>query len=306
MPRPQRHNTAMNTVTPDRRIFDEHLLRRRMAHALSQPGYPDFLFQLASDEIADRLASVKRDFERTVVLCDQPAFIAPVLTRSGQHRHLIHAAPAPGAAVCADYDALPFRAESIDCIVSLLNLHAINDLPGALIQYRRALRPDGLFIACLLGADSLRELRQAWLAAEADTTGGASPRVAPFTDTRELGGLLQRAGFALPVVDRDCLTLTYPSALAAMREIKQMGWSNALSARSRTPVTHRLLARAAAAYEAACAADDGRVPLTLNLAYLAGWAPHESQQKPLKPGSARVRLADALSVREHTLKARRD
>ena len=178
-------------------------------------------------------------------------------------------------------------------------LNHANDLPGALLQIRHALRPDGLFIGALLGGDSLSELRQAFLAAETELTGGVSPRVAPFADIRDLGTLLQRAGFALPVVDTDRLTVRYDTALDLMRELKAMALTSALAARSRTPVSRKLLLRAAQIYHDTHAHEDGRVPATFHIVYLTGWAPHESQQKPLEPGSAKQRLADALGTREH-------
>ena len=186
--------------------------------------------------------------------------------------------------------------------MSALALQLVNDLPGALVQIRRALKPDGLLLAALLGGDTLKELRQAWLVAEAEVMGGVSPRVAPFADVRDLGALLQRAGFALPVVDSETVTVTYPSPLALMREIKAMGASNMLTSRRRVPVTRRLLARASEAYLERFALPGGRVPATFEILTLTAWAPDESQPKPLRPGSARTRLADALGVPERKLR----
>ena len=182
-------------------------------------------------------------------------------------------------------------------MVSGLSLQLVNDLPGALIQINRALKPDGLLLAALLAGETLKELREAWLLAEDEMLGGASPRVAPFTDVRELGRLLQRAGFALPVADSDLVRVTYASPLALMREIKAMGASNMLTERRRIPVTRGLLFRAAEIYQRKFGQPDGRIPATFEIITLTGWVPHESQQKPLSPGSAQVRLADVLKPR---------
>ena len=209
---------------------------------------------------------------------------------------------APGLRVVADEEALPFADGSLDLAVSGLSLQLVNDLPGALLQIRRALRPDGLLLASLLGGATLKELREAWIAAEAEISGGASPRIAPFADVRDMGTLLQRAGFALPVVDSETLTVTYANPLALMQEIKAMGASNMLCARRRTPVTRGLMLRAAEIYAERFAADDGRVPATFEILTLTAWAPDDSQPKPLRPGSAQTRLADALGVNEKKLK----
>jgi hypothetical protein len=182
--------------------------------------------------------------------------------------------------------------------VSLLALQSVNDLPGSLLQIRRVLKPDGLFLGCLLGGSTLTELRQAFTQAEAEIEGGASPRVAPFADVRELGSLLQRAGFALPVADSELVRVRYADPFALMRDLRAMGFSNALRDRRRTPLRRTTLLRAARLYGDRFADPDGRIPATFELVWLSGWAPHESQQKPLQPGSARIRLADALGVKE--------
>jgi SAM-dependent methyltransferase len=204
--------------------------------------------------------------------------------------------------VVAEEDALPFADASLDLVVSGLSLQLVNDLPGALVQIRRALKPDGLLLASLLGGTTLKELREAWLAAEAEISGGASPRVVPFADVRDMGALLQRAGFALPVVDSETVIVTYANPLALMQEIKAMGASNMLIARRRTPVTRALLLRAAEIYAERFAGFEGRVPATFEILTLTAWAPDESQPKPLRPGSAQTRLADALGVSERKLK----
>jgi SAM-dependent methyltransferase len=202
------------------------------------------------------------------------------------------------ADVVVDEEALPFASGSLDLVVSALALQFINDLPGTLVQIRRALRPDGLFMAALIGGDSLAELREAFAQAESEIEGGASPRVAPFADVRELGGLLQRAGFALPVVDSDRLTVRYKTVLDLMRDLRRMGATNVLAERRRTSLKRTTLFRLAEIYAERFADVDGRLRATFEIAWLSGWAPHESQQKPLKPGSASQRLADALGTRE--------
>ena len=204
----------------------------------------------------------------------------------------------------ADDEHLPFGEASLDLAVSGLSLQLVNDVPGALVQLRRALKPDGLLLAALLGGETLKELREAWLIAEEEISGGASPRVAPFGDVRELGALLQRAGFALPVADSDVVRVTYASPLALMHELRAMAASNMLVERRRVPVTRRLLMRAAEVYAERFALPDGRIPATFEIITLTAWVPHESQQKPLAPGSAKLRLADALGVRERPLDER--
>ncbi len=198
----------------------------------------------------------------------------------------------------ADEELLPFRDGAVDLIVSGMVLHLVNDVPGTLVQIRRALKPDGLLLAAVLGGRTLFELREAFLLAEAEVEGGAGPKVAPFADTREYGGLLQRAGFALPVTDSDTVTVTYASPLALMREIKAMGASNMLVGRRRQPLRRATLARACAIYSERFGQPNGRVTATFEIITLTGWVPHESQQKPLRPGSAKLRLADALGAVE--------
>jgi SAM-dependent methyltransferase len=209
-------------------------------------------------------------------------------------------APRTALAVAADEEALPFRDGSLDLVLSALALHFVNDLPGTLVQIRRALRPDGLFVAALLGGDTLTELRQAFAAAEAEMEDGISPRVLPFADLRDLGGLLQRAGFALPVTDIDRLTVRYASPLALMQDLRRMGATNPLVDRRRRPLRRATLRRMLEIYAARFADPDQRIRATFEIVFLSGWAPHESQQQPLNPGSARARLADALGTQERS------
>lgn len=278
-------------------VFDRTLYRRRLSAALAA-GYPDFLLARCASDLDERLSAVLRRFERAADLGTPLPLVGPVLqARAGDLLRMAEA-PEPGAALVGDLETLPFAPESLDLAASLLALHAVNDLPGALIQIKRALRPDGLFIACLLGGQSLTELRQSLLAAEVELTGGASPRVAPFADLRDLGGLLQRAGFALPVIDSESVTVRYGDMFGLLRDLRAMGWANALAERSRKPLRRSVLLRAAELYAERFSDPDGRLRATFEIVWLSGWAPHESQQKPLRPGSAKARLADALGVPE--------
>jgi SAM-dependent methyltransferase len=283
-------------------IFDRSLLRARQQRARAL-GAETFLIDQVAAELGERLSVVLRTFERAVDLGTPTDAVRRVLAESGKIATVISAAPAAeprdgSLHVAADEEALPFADGSLDLIVSALALQFVNDLPGALIQIRRALKPDGLFLAALIGGDSLAELREAFAQAESEIEGGVSPRVAPFADLRELGALLQRAGFALPVVDSDRLTVRYPSVFALMRDLRRMGATNILTERRRTPLKRATLRRLAEIYAERFADPDGRVRATFEIAWLSGWVPHESQQKPLKPGSAARRLADALGTKE--------
>lgn len=284
-------------------LFDRSLLRRRRRRALADPAFPDFLHRLAADEIAYRLAAVARGFERAAFVGPAAPAALALLRASGKfgRLHVLDEVEGDWTDAVGDAETLPFAAASLDAILMSLGLELANDLPGALIQARRALKPDGLLLAVLLGGDTLLELRQSWYAAETATRGGVTPRVVPFADLRDLGGLLQRAGFALPVADVDRHAVRYPDALALMRELKAMGLANPLAERSREPVTRSLLARAAADYAARWSDPDGRVRATFELVTLTAWAPADSQPRPLKPGGAEARLADALGARERKL-----
>lgn len=278
-------------------IFDRGLLRRRLARA-SARGAPDFLLARAADDLADRLAGIRRPFPRSLDLCTPTAHFAEIVAASGRPAPLRAGRfLAPGVDLVAEEEALPFAAGSLDLIVSGFALQWVDDLPGALAQARRMLAPDGLFLACFPGGSTLIELRAAFAEAEDEICGGASPRVSPFVDLRDLGGLLQRAGFALPVTDVDSFTLRYDSMLSLCAELRAMGAANVLTQRARKPLRRAVLSRAAEIYGERFADADGRVRATMELVWLSGWAPHESQQKPLAPGSAQMRLADALRPR---------
>jgi len=290
-------------------IFDRDvLLRRRERHADDAPQY-DFLLARVGEDFAERLSLIKRRFPLAANIGAHHGLLSRRLAGAGGIERIVSVERSPrllrqcpGWRVVADEEALPFADASLDLVVSGLSLHLVNDLPGALVQMRRALRPDGLLLAALLGGTTLTELRQSWLAAEAEITGGASPRVSPFADVRDLGALLQRAGFALPVVDSEIVTVNYASPLALMHEIRAMGASNILIARRRSPVTRGLLMRAAEIYAERFGIAGGRVPATFEILTLTAWAPDESQQKPLRPGSAKARLAEALGVPERKLR----
>ena len=284
-------------------IFDRALLRfrRRRAAAL---GPATFLLDRTADDLADRLAAVLRRFDLALDLGTPGEAVRMALARLGSVGTTLKSdtvAPGPARAdklVLADEEALPFGAGVLDLVVSALVLQFVNDLPGTLVQIRRALKPDGLFLAALTGGETLTELRQSFAAAEAEIEGGASPHVAPFADLRELGALLQRAGFALPVTDIDRLTVRYDSVFALMHDLRRMGATNALEARRRTPLKRAALMRMAEIYAERFSDSDGRVRATFEIVWLSGWAPHPDQQQPLKPGSAQRRLADALGTDE--------
>jgi SAM-dependent methyltransferase len=287
-------------------IFDRHLVRERRDRIASRGAASgtDFLLARVADDFVERLGIVRREFPLAISFGAYNGVLTRRLRAVPTIGDIIDVEPSleclaqsAGLKVAAEDDALPFAAQSLDLAVSGLSLHLVNDLPGALVQINRALKPDGLLLAALLGGETLKELREAWLLAEADLFGGASPRVAPFADVRELGGLLQRAGFALPVADSDSVRVTYSSPLALMQELKAMGASNMLTERSRIPVSRRLLFRASEIYQERFGLPDGRVPATFEIVTLTGWVPHESQQKPLAPGSAQVRLSDVLKPR---------
>ncbi|MCP1539576.1 methyltransferase domain-containing protein [Methylorubrum extorquens] len=295
----------MNESAP---LFDPALVRRRIARA-RRSGYAGFLLERVAEDLEDRLAAVTRSFPLGLDLGTPLPLVSERLLQSGRVERMIRLAPVsePNGSVVGDPEVLPFGGHAgFDLAVSALALQHVNDLPGALLQVRRALKPDGLFLAGLLGGATLTELRQAFLQAESETEGGASPRVAPFAELRDLGGLLQRAGFALPVVDADIITVRYGDPFSLMRDLRAMGLTNALHDRRRAPLRRATLMRAAAIYAERFSDPDGRLRATFEILWLSGWAPHESQQKPLRPGSAKARLADALGAAEHRFPIREE
>jgi SAM-dependent methyltransferase len=289
---------------PVQPLFDRALLaqRRRRARAL---GPATFLIDRVAEDMSERLSTVRRTFEVAVDLGTPSNAVRRAILDAGVIGRIVAAVPETASprddrapVIVADEERVPFRDGSLDLVVSGLALQFVNDLPGALVQIRRTLKPDGLFLAALAGGDTLTELRQAFAAAEAEVEGGASPRVAPFADVRTMGALLQRAGFALPVTDVDHVGVRYESPLALMHDLRRMGATNMLSERRRSALRRKTLARLLQIYSDRFADPDGRVRASFDIIWLSGWAPHESQQQPLQPGSARMRLADALGTRE--------
>ncbi|UWU96190.1 class I SAM-dependent methyltransferase [Bradyrhizobium sp. CB1015] len=275
---------AQHPQTPPA-LFDRGLLHARQRRAQAQ-GAVSFLLDRVAEDMSDRLAAVMREFHAPVDLWTPGKGLEALRTRLPSIEHI--ALDAAGA------EKLPFAPESLDLVVSALALQFVNDLPGVLAQVRRALKPDGLLLAAMIGGDSLTELRQAFAAAEAECEGGVSPRVAPFSDLRDIGALLQRAGFALPVTDVDRVVVRYGNAFALMQDLRRMGAANVLIERRRTPSRRATLLRMAEIYAERFADADGRIRATFDIVWLSGWAPHASQQQPLKPGSAKASLAEAV------------
>ena len=292
-------------MTTQSDIFDRALLQRRRTRAAPRAPEHDFLLRYVAEDFADRLAIIRRSFPIALNLGAHVGTLSRRLRQLDQIGLMIDSDPSAamlahcdGPRLCADEEFLPFGLATLDLVVSGLALQLVNDLPGALIQIRHALKPDGLFLATLLGSGSLVELREALLTAETELEGGAAPRLAPLADVRILGGLLQRAGLALPVADSDTVRATYPSPIALMHQLRAMGASNALAREYRKPLTRRVVAYASEIYADRHPAPDGGVFATFEFVTLTGWAPAPTQPKPLRPGSATTRLADALGVPE--------
>lgn len=284
--------------------FDREALRAHRRRAAAAHG-GNFLLDRIAEDLTERLSTVKRRFPLALDLGTPGDALARSLLAGGQIDRAVVCEPlaalrdpALAPRVGGDEELPPFRNESFDLVVSVLALQWINDLPGALVQIRRALKPDGLLLAAFAGGETLTELRQSFAAAEAEVEGGVSPRIAPFIEVRTMGSLLQRAGFALPVTDVDRLTVRYSDITALFRDLRAMGATNVLAERRRKPLRRATLARTAAIYAERFADADGRLRATFDLLWISAWAPHESQQQPLKPGSAKIRLADALGTKE--------
>ncbi|WP_417695370.1 methyltransferase domain-containing protein [Roseibium sp.] len=289
--------------------FDRSLLAQHRRRALATPvDGADFLAKEAAVDLEERLAALSREFELAVDLSGHGDHVARVLQASPKIGTVLRAdlfaplANFPAPDFVFDDACPPLKPATFNLAVSLLSLQFVNDLPGSLVQIRQALKPDGLFLGMLVGGDSLFELRDALMRAELELIEGASPRVMPFADVRDMGALMQRAGFALPVTDMDRITVRYANMFGLMRDLKAMGASSILKDRSRKPVSKGFFLRAAELYAEHHSDPDGRIRATFSLISLSGWAPHESQQKPLRPGSAKTRLADALSTQETPLK----
>ena len=288
-------------------LFDRKMLARQRDRAAARIVAHDFLLQRATDDIVERLRGIQRDFPVAVNLGAHHGVMSRALAALPSVGTVISVEESagllrqcPDPRVRADMEMLPFGGERLDLVVSALALQFANDLPGTLVQIRRALKPDGLFLAALFGGATLQELRAALMTAETEITGGAAPRVAPMADVRDFGGLLQRAGFNLPVSDTDIVQVSYATPFALMDELRGMGAANVLRERSSRPLRRDVLMRAAEIYAGHYGTEDGRVTATFEIITLTGWAPHESQQKPLRPGSAQARLADALGTEERS------
>lgn len=289
-------------------LFDRALHRARLDRAAPDYAAADFLKERAAGDVVMRLETILRRFPVAVDLGARNGHFFKALSESDARANidtLIEAdlsgrmlAGRQTLRVVADEERLPFGDATLDLVVSTLSLHWTNDLVGALIQIRRALRPDGLFVGAIFGGATLTELRQCLLAAESELTDGASMRVSPFADAIDAAGLLQRAGFALPVADVDRVKVRYAHPIKLLEDLRAMGETSVLLDRSRKPLSRKVLFRAMELYVERFAEADGKVPATFEIVSVTGWAPHDSQQKPLRPGSAKMRLADALGVKE--------
>jgi SAM-dependent methyltransferase len=297
----------MSAMTDAMRVFDRSLLRRRRERAHDGYGAFAFLEDEVAERLAERLEDIRRRFPLALEVGARLGALGRALRTSGKVDTLIQSDLAPvwaadraaeGPALALDEELLPIADGSLDAVFGALSLHWVNDLPGALSQMRRALKPDGLLLVALLGGETLVELRDAFTEAEVAVTGGLSPRVSPFADLRDAGGLLQRAGFALPVVDADTITVTYDTALHLMRDLRGMGETNLVLERHRAPMGRALLGEVARVYAERFAGPDGRIPARFQILYLTGWAPAANQPKPLRPGSATSRLATTLGGTE--------
>ncbi|MFN4088143.1 MAG: methyltransferase domain-containing protein [Alphaproteobacteria bacterium] len=282
-------------------VFDRIAVRRHRNRAAPDFGAHDFLLREVAARLGDRLDDVRRAFPTAVDLGCHTGQVAQALAGRAGIRVLLQTdlseamvRRSDGLRLVADEEALPFAPASLDLVVSCLGLHWVNDLPGTLVQVRHALRPDGLFLAAMLGGDTLFELRHALLQAEAETAGGVSPRVSPMADLRDAAGLLQRAGFALPVADLDTITVSYADPVRLMRDLRGMAQSNAVLSRRRSSTRRDTMMRAAALLLERFGDAEGRIPLTFQVIWLMAWSPAASQPRPRPRGSAAMRLADAL------------
>lgn len=266
-------------------IFDRAALTRHRARA-ADAGAALFLHEAVADETLDRLAEVNTAFTATSVVTPWPTVWESRL---------------PGAVLVPDEDVLALTPGAHDLVIHALALHWSNDPVGQLVQCRHALRPDGLMIATLFGGRTLHELRVCLVDAEARVTNGLSPRISPMGEIRDLGGLLSRAGLALPVADSHTIQASYDTPLHLMHDLRAMGETNALAARLRSATPRRVLTEAVRLYQERHSGPDGRVMATFEIVTLTAWAPAPDQPKPLRPGSAQTRLADALGASETRL-----
>lgn len=291
-------------------MFNRSRLRQRRNRAASGFAEYDFLKARVSSHLLERLADTPHEFSRALDLgCHTGTLASLIKAHKGVQEviacdlseQMVAAARANGhEAVQVDEEQLPFEIASFDLVASALSLHWVNDLPGALIQIRRALRPDGLFLGALFGAGTLNELRVSLMEAEAELTGGAAPRISPLPGLQDMAGLMQRAGFALPVVDIDRVTVRYSSVFKLLADLGGMGERAAFAADQGRGLSRRILMRMAEIYAERFSDGDGKIRASFDIVYLSGWAPAPDQPKPKRPGSATVRLADALGTKEHS------
>ncbi len=290
------------------RLFDVSCQRRNRDRAAPRYGEYRFLKEEAALRLADRVDLVRREFDLCLDFGTHDGTLSACLQPLGKTKTIIQTDPAEsfarlashqGPAAVTDYDVLPFAAASFDAVFSCLTMHWVDDLPGLLSQMRAVLKPDGMLLVSLLGGNSLHELRSVLAAAESEILAGFSPRTAPMADIRDIGGLLGRAGLALPVADADRLTITYPNMFRLMADLRGMGEQNALLERVRRPTARQVFLRAAEIYHQQFGNPDGSIPASFEIITLTGWAPHASQQQPLRPGSAAFRLADTIGSTEH-------
>ena len=297
------------TSSPDIFVFDPATARAKRNRIAENFDDYNFLFDWSGRHLLDRLSDIKREYPSALIMgMRQGKDFFGTIARDERLHHITALeysdafvnAPLPASLhkVQAYEELLPFAASSFDLILCNLGLHGLNDLPGTLAQIKRSLRPDGLFLASMLGGQTLHELKSCLLEAELEITGGISPRVAPFADKQDMGALMQRGGFALPVIDSEMITVTYENAFKLFADLRGMGETNSLTQRQKSIPPRALFLRAAEIYAQKFAEDDGRIVASFDIIFLLGWAPHESQQKPLQPGSAKTRLAEALGTEE--------
>lgn len=297
------------SIPKEHMIFDDLTIRARRNHCASQFEHYNFLARWCNDRLCERLEDIKRTFETVLILGGRDSdYLREKLEAVGA-RFVVISDIAENflprdkktERVQAREDILPFASNSFDLVISSTGLHSVNDLPGALLQINRVLKPDGAFLGAFAGGETLIELRHAMTQAEMNIYGGMSPRIFPMADKQDAGALLQRAGFSLPVVDSEHMTVTYKTAYHLLKDLKGMGESNALSARRKITPSKKLFPLMDKIYAAEFKEPDGRLPATFEFIFMIGWAPHESQQKPLARGSAKQRLSDALETKEHKL-----
>jgi SAM-dependent methyltransferase len=294
----------MGSMTDSALVFDRAALRLRRARLARSGTAPSFLRLEVAERLLDRLDDIRRPTVRVLELGAQRGELRRALELAGRLPELFVEAEssldmarsdtAQRRVVVAEEEAMPFAEGAFDAVLSVMSLHLVNDLPGALLQAQRTLRPDGFLLAAFAGGETLRELRYALTQAEIELTGGATMRVAPFVDVRDAGALLQRAGFALPIADSDHITVRYQDPWRLLVDLRELGETNMLVARPKTPIGRGVLARAMAIYRERFALEDGTVPATFDIVFLTGWRPHASQPQPLRRGSGQTSLAAVL------------